>query len=107
MSGGQPAFRWDSKGLGAYFKNEEWKGYNLNKYVRFNQYGLYGANNPENEINSLEDIHKYADFALTWEKFLLRSKHGNGYVSIDSDKHFVVCETIVDENNIERDINRI
>jgi hypothetical protein len=23
MSGGQPAFRWDSKGLGAYFKNEE------------------------------------------------------------------------------------
>jgi hypothetical protein len=34
MSGGQPSFRWDSKGLSAYYKENG--SYNLNKYVRFN-----------------------------------------------------------------------
>ena len=101
MSGGQPAFRWDSKGLSAYYKENG--SYNLNKYVRFDQYGLYGINNKVVEINSLKDVHDNAHFALTWDKFLLRSAYGTGSITIDSEEHIVIR----DDNNIRIKIGNI
>jgi hypothetical protein len=38
----------------------------------------------------LDDVHKYARFALTWDKFLLRSDDGTGSITIDSEEHIVI-----------------
>ena len=44
MDGNNTAFRWDADGINAYWNNSE-VGTILNKFVRFDQYGIYGINN--------------------------------------------------------------
>jgi hypothetical protein len=82
LAGAFPSFRWDSVGLSAYeFELAEdkksGKNFNYSKFIRFDQFGLYGikgfANfNPLEETEGLsgeDKIWKYADFALTWKGF--------------------------------------
>lgn len=69
------AFRWDATGLNAYTKKDD-DSYNYGKFVRFDQYGLYGYSkgtvfNP----NDLNEVKNNADFGLTWDGFFLKSKH--------------------------------
>lgn len=105
LAGAFPSFRWDSVGLSAYeFELAEdkksGKNFNYSKFIRFDQFGLYGikgfANfNPLEETEGLsgeDKIWKYADFALTWKGFQLKNRYGNGYVSIDSKNDFVVSD---------------
>lgn len=95
MAGSFPSFRWDGVGLSAYeFElNEDGKtgkNFNYSKFVRFDQYGLYGINgqanfNPlvaENGLCGEDKIWNKAHFALTWKGFSL--KNDNGSVRITS-----------------------
>ena len=81
MSGSQPAFRWDRDGLSAYTYSEigNNRSYNLNKYVRFDQNGIYGRLDKEGEkdedYKNVKGIMENAPFALTWDGFAL---NGNG-----------------------------
>ena len=98
MSGSFPSFRWDSKGLSAFeFSIDKTTGkaygFNTAKFVRYDQYGLYGINGatgfePKNE----DDIWNNAKFALTWKGFMLKNKYGEGHVSIDSQNDFIVSD---------------
>ena len=98
MKGSFPSFRWDSDGISAYqFKQEEGvpTNFNYGKFVRLDQYGLYGIDGQEEFSPAREsDIWEKAKFALTWKGFMLKNRYGSGYVSIDSENDFVV----VDEN---------
>lgn len=84
------SFRWDASGLNAYTKNDD-ESYNYGKFVRFDQYGLYGYSkgtvfNP----NNLSEVKNNADFGLTWEGFFLKSKAREGWIEIDSENDFRV-----------------
>ena len=102
MSGNQPAFGWDEKGISAY--SRVGNTYNLDKFVRFDQYGLYGiANNKEFDPSIEEEgkvgetkIWSNATYALTWSGFML--KNGDGSVKITSEDDIQV----VDNDNIPR-----
>lgn len=82
--GAHKTFRWDDTGINAYYQNIN--GINTSKFVRFDQYGIYGVNGNESFIpNSEDDIWRKAQYALTWKGFMLKSAGRNGYVSITSD----------------------
>lgn len=92
MSGNQPAFGWDEKGISAYSLNNGI--YNLNKYVRFDQYGIYGINGiPDFDPNVSDDdgkvgedkIWKNADYALTWNGFMLKNNDGSVKITSKDD----------------------
>lgn len=98
MAGSFPSFRWDSVGLSAYeFElNEDGKtgkNFNYSKFVRFDQYGLYGINgcanfNPlitENGLSGEDKIWNKAYFALTWKGFSLKNDDGSVKITSDND----------------------
>ena len=89
MNGDFPSFRWDTNGINAYeFKqiNNQPANFNYSKYVRFDQYGLYGINDISNFIPSKEqDIWDNAHFALTWKGFMLKNNNGSVEISSTND----------------------
>ena len=90
MDGESPSFRWDSNGISAFATNE-FGTYDLNTYVRYDKYGLYGVQNGEDYIaTSLDDIKEKASFGLTWDGFFIKNKYRDGYVSISSTDDFQV-----------------
>ena len=103
LNGNYPSFRWDSNGLSAYkFDLSPISGqpqsFNFSKFIRFDQYGIYGIDgianfnpNVETDDKKGEDkIWANANFALTWKGFLLKSSEDSGYISISSDNHFQI-----------------
>ena len=107
LHGGMSSFRWDSKGINAYEFNinketGEISGFNNSKFVRFDQYGLYGVDGfanfdpliEENGISGEDKIWKHSNFALTWKGFQIKSKHSEGgYISITSTDDFQVINS--------------
>ena len=90
MDGESPSFRWDSNGISAFATNE-FDTYDLNTYVRYDKYGLYGVQNGEDYVaTSLDDIKEKASFGLTWDGFFIKNKYRDGYVSISSTDDFQV-----------------
>lgn len=108
VSGDIPYFRWDTDGISA-FKVTEVEGsptsYDLDRYVRYNQYGIYGSGDgqfslapggdsktlqqwlDDNEVNpswqsKVEFIQDHAAFSLTWEGIKLNGSTPGG--SIDT-----------------------
>lgn len=84
IGGGLRYFRWDAEGLSAYrYENQQ---QDSSKYVRFNQYGLYGTaqgislarslNQKDNYIDKLASIQNYSNFSLTWKGLHLNSQDG-------------------------------
>ena len=104
MNGKFPSFRWTSTGLDAYsFSQSEYGNYintNFNKFVRFDQYGIYGMQGVDQDWvpNKLSDIinNDNLRFALTWDG--LRINNDDGSVQID-DKDDI---TVTDKNKIQR-----
>lgn len=101
MNGSYPTFRWDSSGLSAYYFEKDLttgqlSNYSQSKFVRLDQYGLYGinsdqsfdANKEENGIYGEDKIHKHSKFYLTWSGFGIKTD--SGAVSITSDNEFQV-----------------
>ena len=90
MNGNNAAFRWDEKGLSAYWANKNNEGqttsYNTNKFVRFDHNGLYGVIGEDSWVPaSLDDIQENAPFALTWKGFSLKNDDGSVRISTDDD----------------------
>ena len=97
MNGIWPTYRWDGNGLSAYNFGTDSSGnittINYNKYVRFDQYGIYGINAEDGWIaSSIDEVKRASNFALTWDGFILRNKYGAGYVEISSTDDFIVSD---------------
>lgn len=98
MSGSFPTFRWDEKGLTAYSftldSNNKPQYFDFTKFIRFDQYGLYGIDSSIEGIEdfnptSLNDVLDNSNFSLTWDGFRLkgtREGEEGGYFSITSEK---------------------
>lgn len=91
MMGNYPSFKWDSRGINAFYWYTNKDGiteFNTNQFVRFDRFGLYGCNlsegvefTPEN----LEKVKENALFGLTWDGFFLKSNNSdNGRIEITS-----------------------
>lgn len=106
LNGSFPSFRWDKAGISAYAftLNEDTNqvsNFNYGKFIRLDQYGLYGINgdsgfdsskrDPETGLIGEERIWDRANFALTWKGFQIKSNAVNGgYVSITSENDIEV-----------------
>ena len=90
MNNGVPSFRWDSTGLNAFqfqidVNTGKPYGFNIAKFVRFDQYGIYGINSqsefdpnvPENGKIGEDKIWENANYALTWKGFMLKNDDGS------------------------------
>ena len=86
-----PSFRWDQSGISAYKSTQEGK-YDLQTYVRYDEYGLYGIKNGEHfKANTLQDVLDKAHFAVTWDGFFIKNSYtGGGKVQITSENDFQV-----------------
>lgn len=103
INGAWPTYKWDSKGLSAYLFNLDKDGkitsINYDQYVRFDQYGIYGITGESEWIaSSIEDVKNNADFALTWNGFILRKKDNTGYLELSTAEDFVIGTYITNEN---------
>ena len=90
-----PSFRWDQDGLSAYKRNQDSNVYDLETFVRFDQYGLYGIQRNESFVaNNLDEVKQKANFAVTWDGFFIKNSYpGGGRVEITSDNDFRVLNT--------------
>ncbi len=101
MNGSYPTFRWDSSGLSSYYFEQDAQGnltnYSQSKFVRLDQYGLYGINNDSAFVTTEPDadgavgedkVEKYSKFYLTWSGFGIKTD--SGAVSITSNNEFQV-----------------
>ena len=94
MDGTTPAFRWDTNGISAYWSGKDYLTpesnpvLKMNRFVRFDKFGIYGYNNGNDNDNtnfvpaSEEEIRSKSMFSLTWSGLLIRSiqKNGNNVV---------------------------
>ena len=89
MNGNNAAFRWDDKGLAAYWANKDADGkvtsYNPTRFVRFDHNGIYGILANDEWSGNDAEIHDAASFALTWSGFSLRNSDGSVRISTDND----------------------
>ena len=102
-SGSFSSFRWDSMGLNAYSFETDGNGnahsFNTNKFVRFDQYGIYGIDGDSNFIPVNEDNiwqNENTKYALTWKGFMLKSNNGSVRISSEDDVQ------VIDGTNAER-----
>ena len=88
--------------LDKYYENKT--AYDLQTYVRYDQYGLYGIkNNSTFKAQSLQDVLDKAHFAVTWDGFFIKNSYpGGGRVEITSDNDFRVMN-IPDGQSIEQE----
>ena len=90
--------RWDQSGISAYKVNSSGE-YDLNTYVRYDQYGLYGMKDDTFKAESLDEVIEKAYFAVTWDGFFIRNSYSDGgRVSITSENDFQV----IDGDSVER-----
>ena len=103
-----PSFRWDKAGISAFkfYEGNENDSYDLQTFVRFDQYGLYGIkNNGDFKAQGLNDIKNKAHFAVTWDGFFIKNSYTDGgRVSITSDNDFQITKTV---NGNEQEIIKI
>ena len=95
MDKNSPSFKWDSNGISAFEKqfdtNNNFIGYNQNSYVRFDSFGIYGIQDNLNFTPVKEaDIYDNAKFGMTWSRFFMKNKSGNGSVEISTDGDFQI-----------------
>ena len=64
--------------------------YDLQTYVRFDKYGLYGIKNGDKfKASNIQEIEQKAHFGITWHGFFIKNNYeGGGTVSITSDNDF-------------------
>ena len=100
-----PSFRWDKSGISAYKSNEETGIYDLQTYVRYDEYGLYGIKNDQFKASSLQDVLDKAHFAVTWDGFFIKNSYeGGGRVEITSDNDFRVLNDPSEQGNFQEKI---
>ena len=102
-----PSFRWDKSGISAYKQNTDNGVYDLQTYVRYDQYGLYGIKQGGIfKAQTLQDVLDKAHFAVTWDGFFIKNSYpGGGRVEITSENDFRVLKK--DSNDEEREVIKI
>ena len=100
-SDNNPSFRWDKSGISAYKSDNNTGAYDLQTYVRYDEYGLYGIkNNGTFKAQSLNEVIDKAHFAVTWDGFFIKNSYeGGGKVEITSDNDFRVLNTVNNQLN--------
>ena len=100
-----PSFRWDKAGISAY-KSINDEAYDLQTFVRYDQYGLYGIkDNGSFTANSLDDVLDKAHFAVTWDGFFIKNDYeGGGRVEITSDNDFRVLSDPTNQGSLQEKI---
>lgn len=81
--GNAPAFRWDGRGLNAYFKPTG--GSDFTGHVTFDQFGIYGYNGTQDFVPQSETAiwdNNDVKFALTWHGFFIKNSSGNSSLKI-------------------------
>ena len=85
MDGTTPAFRWDTNGITAYWSGKDYLTpesnpvLKMNRFVRFDKFGIYGYNNGNDDDNTNfvpaneEEVRSNSMFSLTWSGLLIRS----------------------------------
>lgn len=118
MDGTTPAFRWDTNGITAYWSGKDYlmpesnPALKMNRFVRFDKFGIYGYNNNNDDDNtnfvpaSEEEIRSNPNsmFSLTWSGLLIRSieKKGNTEVgSIEINNKYDIVVKKGDKNKIQ------
>ena len=92
LDGNFTNFRWDKVGINAFSPLKD-GGINLNQFVRFDHFGIYGVSTNEGDDFAPTDedtIWEKAKYALTWKGFMLKNRYGDGYVAITSEDDIVV-----------------
>lgn len=98
MDGTTPAFRWDTNGITAYWSGKDYLTptdnpvLKMNRFVRFDKFGIYGYNNGNDNDNtnfvpaSEEEIRSNPNsmFSLTWSGLLIRSVEKKGNTEVGS-----------------------
>ena len=98
MDGTTPAFRWDTNGISAYWSGKDYLTpesnpvLKMNRFVRFDKFGIYGYNNNNDKDNtnfvpaSEEEIRSNPNsmFSLTWSGLLIRSIEKKGNTEVGS-----------------------
>lgn len=118
MDGTTPAFRWDTNGITAYWSGKDYLTptdnpvLKMNRFVRFDKFGIYGYNNNNDNDNtnfvpaSEEEIRSNPNsmFSLTWSGLLIRSVEKKGNTEVGSieinNKHDIVVKK-GDKNKIQ------
>lgn len=118
MDGTTPAFRWDTNGITAYWSGKDYLTptdnpvLKMNRFVRFDKFGIYGYNNNNDNDNTNfvpaneEEIRSNPNsmFSLTWSGLLIRSveKKGNTEVgSIEINNKYDIVVKKGDKNKIQ------
>ena len=98
MDGTTPAFRWDTNGITAYWSGKDYLTptdnpvLKMNRFVRFDKFGIYGYNNNNDNDNTNfvpaneEEIRSNPNsmFSLTWSGLLIRSVEKKGNTEVGS-----------------------
>ena len=124
MDGTTPAFRWDTNGISAYWSGKDYLTpesnpvLKMNRFVRFDKFGIYGYNNGNDEDNtnfvpaSEEEVRSKSMFSLTWSGLLIRSieKDGSnkdiGSIEINN-KYDIVVSKYVTKNNVTEAVPKV
>ena len=118
MDGTTPAFRWDTNGISAYWSGKDYLTpesnpvLKMNRFVRFDKFGIYGYNNNNDDDNtnfvpaSEEEIRGNPNsmFSLTWSGLLIRSiekKNNTEVGSIEINNKYDIVVKKGDKNKIQ------
>lgn len=118
MDGTTPAFRWDTNGISAYWSGKDYLTpesnpvLKMNRFVRFDKFGIYGYNNNNDDDNtnfvpaSEEEVRSNPNsmFSLTWSGLLIRSiekKNNTEVGSIEINNKYDIVVKKGDKNKIQ------
>ena len=93
----QQTFEWNSTGINAYMQGGSFidngttigldaNQVNYGKFVRFDQYGLYGyaGGDPTWAPNNISDVISNSNFSLTWKGLSINLSSGQGFSAINN-----------------------
>ena len=105
MNYDKPTFRWDSMGISAFqltTQEGEVSKVNFGKFVRFDQYGIYGIENADSSwyATNITDIEDKGNFALTWEGLFVKTGEARVHIGKEAGK---IISVVRNNNGEEKD----
>lgn len=95
IDGGQGnTFRWDERGISAYYFDNQNEIIDTSHYLRLDRFGVYGILNNADFVPSAEsDVFDEASFGMTWNRFFMKNKYGTHYIEVSSTNDIRVVDT--------------
>lgn len=113
QDGKATTFRWDSKGINAYYFLEDTNGEinpDFDKSIRFDRFGIYGIDDEsysDENYNTEEKIWNKAKFGMTWSGFFMKNKDASGSIEISNEKDIQIIKTKKNDDDSTTDITRL